>query len=95
MKVFALLFLLTVSQAIAVGVYSQNARISLNLNRSTVADVLNEIEKDIIRKHMWPLTVTRIPRCREAGIVCLVDKFCSLAETVGFRYKRQFVFEHN
>ena len=57
--------------------------------------VLNEIERDIIRKHMWPLTVTRIPRCREAGIVCLVDKFCSLAETIGFRYKRQFVFEHN
>lgn len=54
---------------------------------------LNEIETDIIRKHMWPLTVTRIPRYREAGIVCLVDKVCSLSETVGFRYKRQFVFK--
>ena len=54
---------------------------------------LNETEADIIRKHMWPLTVTRIPRCREAGIVCLVDKICSLSETVGFRYKRQFVFK--
>ena len=54
---------------------------------------INNIEADIIRKHMWPLTVTRVPRCREAAIVCLVDKFCSFSETIGLHYKRQFVFE--
>ncbi len=53
---------------------------------------LNTIEQDIIKKHMWPLTITRIPRCRESVIVCLVDKACSLAETIGFRYKRKFEF---
>lgn len=42
---------------------------------------LNQIEVDIITKHMWPLTLTKVPRYREALLVCLVDKFCSLAET--------------
>lgn len=45
MKVFALLFLLTITQVFAAGVYSQNARISINLSKTTVADVLTEIEK--------------------------------------------------
>lgn len=38
-------------------------------------------EKDIIKKHMWPLTVVP-PRCREAWIVTAADKYCSLLETV-------------
>lgn len=54
---------------------------------------INDIEANIIRTHMWPLTVTRIPRYREAVIVCLVDKGCSLAETFGYRYQGSFTFE--
>jgi uncharacterized protein len=42
---------------------------------------LNPIEADIIEKHMWPLTLRKIPAYREAMLVCLVDKFCSLTET--------------
>lgn len=38
-------------------------------------------ERDIIKKHMWPLTVTP-PRCREAWIVTTADKYCSLLETL-------------
>lgn len=38
-------------------------------------------EKDIIKKHMWPLTVVP-PRCREAWIVTTADKWCSLMETL-------------
>ena len=38
-------------------------------------------ERDIIKKHMWPLTVTP-PRCREAWIVTMADKYCSLLETL-------------
>ncbi len=45
---------------------------------------LSEREKDIIRKHMWPLTLNP-PRCREAWIVCLADKYASTLETLKLR----------
>ncbi len=40
---------------------------------------LTEREKDIIRKHMFPLTPA-VPRYRESVLVCLVDKWCSTIE---------------
>ena len=42
---------------------------------------LNDMEKDIIVKHMWPLTLTP-PKYKESFIVSLSDKFCSLIETL-------------
>lgn len=42
---------------------------------------LTEREKEIIRKHMWPLTVVP-PTCREAWIVTAADKWCSMLETL-------------
>ena len=39
-------------------------------------------EYDIIRSHMWPLTLRSVPRSREAWIVCWADKWCSLMETL-------------
>ncbi|MCD7836080.1 MAG: HD domain-containing protein [Lachnospiraceae bacterium] len=41
---------------------------------------LTEIEREIIRKHMWPLTIVP-PTCREAWIVSMADKWCSAMET--------------
>lgn len=41
---------------------------------------LTDRERDIIRKHMWPLTLIP-PGCREAWIVTTADKWCSLMET--------------
>lgn len=41
-------------------------------------------EKDIIKKHMWPLTVVP-PCCREAWIVTTADKYCSILETLKLR----------
>ncbi|MDO5409822.1 MAG: HD domain-containing protein [Lachnospiraceae bacterium] len=38
--------------------------------------------QQIIQSHMWPLNITRIPRSREAVIVCAADKICSIIETV-------------
>ncbi|MCR5100323.1 MAG: HD domain-containing protein [Butyrivibrio sp.] len=45
---------------------------------------LNIIEQEIIKKHMWPLTVIP-PLCREAWIVSLADKYTSLLETIRIR----------
>ncbi len=42
---------------------------------------LTEREKNIIRRHMWPLTIVP-PRCREAWIVTTADKWCSFMETL-------------
>ena len=43
---------------------------------------LNKVEENVIISHMWPLTLRKVPRCREAALVCLADKICSLHETV-------------
>lgn len=42
---------------------------------------LNEIEKDIILNHMWPLTL-RPPKTKEAFIVSCMDKFSATVETL-------------
>ncbi|MBO5094651.1 MAG: HD domain-containing protein [Lachnospiraceae bacterium] len=49
---------------------------------------LSALERDIIKKHMWPLTVVP-PTCREAWIVSMADKYCSLMETVRLHQKKQ------
>ncbi len=40
---------------------------------------LSEKEKDIILKHMFPLTL-RAPKYKESWIVCLADKGCTIFE---------------
>lgn len=42
---------------------------------------LTEREQDIIKKHMFPLTPIP-PKFKESIIVCIVDKYCSLYETI-------------
>lgn len=42
---------------------------------------LNDMERDIIVKHMWPLTLVP-PKYKESLIVSLSDKFCSVIETL-------------
>lgn len=43
---------------------------------------LTDRQRDIIRKHMWPLSVVP-PVCREAWVVTTADKYCSLMEIIG------------
>lgn len=47
-------------------------------NASKLFD-LNEKEKDMITKHMWPLTVVP-PKSKEGYILTIVDKYCALLE---------------
>ncbi len=42
---------------------------------------VTELEQDIIKKHMWPLTIIP-PRRRESWIVSIADKYCSTMETI-------------
>ncbi len=59
------------------------------LNNAQRHIMLNDTERDVIIKHMWPLTL-RLPACREAFIVCLVDKICTIAETFDYGAGRRF-----
>ena len=40
----------------------------------------NKIEKDMIIKHMWPVTLA-IPRYPQTFILTLVDKYCATMES--------------
>lgn len=40
---------------------------------------LNDKEKDIIKKHMWPVTL-EIPKYKETFIITLVDKYFAMVE---------------
>lgn len=67
------------------GHWTQHPGIALeNASRELV---LTDVEQEIIRKHMFPLTV-RPPRCREAVVVSLIDKACSVYEF--FRRKEPY-----
>ena len=41
---------------------------------------LNDLEKDVILKHMWPVTFS-LPRYRESYIVTIMDKYSACLET--------------
>ena len=41
--------------------------------------ILNDIEKDIILKHMWPITFST-PKYWESFVITFIDKYCALKE---------------
>ena len=43
---------------------------------------LSKNEKHIIETHMWPLTLRKLPMSREAWVVTIADKYCSIRETI-------------
>lgn len=55
-------------------------------NASKLFD-LNEKEKDIILKHMWPVTIS-FPKYKESYLLTLVDKYCALNESYQEIYNR-------
>ena len=50
---------------------------------------INEKTQNIIRAHMWPLTLTVLPQSREAALVGTADKLVSMHETLFRRQKRK------
>lgn len=50
-----------------------------SLRNALLYFAINEVEKDIIVKHMWPLTWAW-PRYRETWVVLLADKYCAILE---------------
>lgn len=61
----------------------------LALENANKSYELTPKEQNIIVSHMWPLTLTRVPKSREAAIVCLSDKLCAVYESV-FRDKTMY-----
>ncbi|GAB6108192.1 HD domain-containing protein [Fusibacter bizertensis] len=51
---------------------------------------LNATERDIILKHMWPLTLS-LPKSPESFVVVLVDKYCSMMETIRLNNKIRLI----
>lgn len=51
---------------------------------------LNEKEKDIIIKHMWPVTIS-FPKSLEGFILTFVDKYCAISESFEILKSRLFM----
>ena len=60
----------------------------LALANAEAAFALNDKERNIIASHMWPLTLTKLPRSREAVLVMLADKYCACREMAAGRARR-------
>ena len=58
------------------------------LDNSMKYFVLNEVEKDIIVKHMWPLTLIP-PKYQESFVVTFTDKYVSSKEFIDEFKKKQ------
>lgn len=41
---------------------------------------LTDLERDIILKHMWPLTLRQLPKYKETLLVSMIDKYSSTKE---------------
>ncbi|MCR5310045.1 MAG: HD domain-containing protein [Lachnospiraceae bacterium] len=51
---------------------------------------LTDKEKDIISKHMWPMTL-KFPKCREAWVVTAADKYISVLESLRLHNRPKYV----
>lgn len=47
---------------------------------------LNKVEKEVITKHMWPVSVI-LPRYPETYVICLTDKYCGSREIMEYYAK--------
>lgn len=62
-------------------------------NACKIMDI-NALQKDMITKHMWPVTVS-FPKYKETYILTLVDKYCALSESfqeISARFSKKKAF---
>ena len=55
--------------------------LTASINAKRMCNVDEEVVK-IIKSHMWPLTLTRVPKSREAFLVCMADKIMATKEII-------------
>lgn len=63
------------------------------LNARELYPELTKLEEDIIRCHMWPLTLA-LPKSKEGLVVSLSDKYCATREllySLSKNYKKRFL----
>lgn len=76
-------FLLDVSSVEALGLGSHNdVHPRLALENARKITILNEIEEDIILKHMFLVSKTSFPKYLESYIVTMVDKYAALQDVL-------------
>ena len=56
------------------------------LKNAQILTELNDIEKDAIENHMWPLS-DAFPKYKESRILSWVDKYCAVVEVIMQCYK--------
>lgn len=63
------------------------------LNAKELYPEINELEINIISRHMWPLTIIP-PKHKEGFVVSLADKYCATRElmySLNKKYKKRFL----
>jgi len=53
---------------------------------------LNDKEKDMILKHMWPVTII-LPKYKETFILTFVDKYCAVYEMIESLFGEKITFK--
>ncbi|MDR0946148.1 MAG: phosphohydrolase [Ruminococcus sp.] len=66
---------------------------ALALRNAEIHYELNDLERDIIKKHMFPLNVSAIPKYKETAVIVFTDKYCGALEVLAhnFRFVPKFV----
>ncbi|MEA1970250.1 MAG: phosphohydrolase, partial [Thermodesulfobacteriota bacterium] len=63
----------------------------ISLKNARKVTTLSNKEKDIIIKHMWPLTIIP-PRYPESWVVCFVDTYCTVKDYVTVNRQKRLEF---
>lgn len=68
------------------------------LQNSTKLFCLNDLEKDIIVKHMWPVTFFAFPKYKESYIITLTDKYSAIKSSFDYYsslFKRNKLYKYS